>query len=296
MALVVAAVVWPLEKPSESPALEPLRVMRITPGRLTVADRERALASLTAKNPFSADGRFWAAPPGDIADGDGAPDGDAPGGSGPGGAPANPANLPVPAVLANAAEMPADIRPAFENLRLIGVRSGADAEPIAIIALVSNLQVVREHAVGSEFVDDKFAQTSWRIVGIDIARDRVVLERSGKRVSLALYPAEPIPVAAAPEAAAPEASAATAPQVVGATPDEVARELREAGITDAEIAELMRLMEQDPAAFAAARAAADTRAGKKDEPEGLGAVLELMRSATEKKKDDAPPPTDPPDA
>jgi hypothetical protein len=295
IALVAGAVVAPLAHPPVPDPITPPQAPRITLGRMSVADRERALASLTARNLFSVDGRFWTAPEPTIADEQAGSDGV------PGPAGGAPVALPVgapPLVLTNAAEMPPDIKAAFENLRLIGVRSGSAGVPVALIALVTNLTAIREHAVGSEFIDEKFAQAAWRIVGIDTARDRVELERAGKRVSLALYPAEPIPVPRAPEATAPDGAPATGVAVVSATPDQVARELREAGVTDAEIAELLRLMKEDPAAFAAAQAAsADAKAAEKaDEPEGLGAVLELMRSASEKKKGDAPPPADPPGA
>lgn len=293
VALVAGAALWPLATPESQESIEPAPVPRVKTSRIGVGDREAALATLTTKNPFSIDGKFWIAAPVGVADVEDASDHGAPSTTGGGGANEVRPTGSGPPILARAEEMPADIRPAFENLKLIGVRTDAAGESVAMIVTVQNLMLVREQRAGSELLDEKFPQAKWVVESIDELRDRVVLERAGKRVSLALYPAEPVPVVVvAPEAEAGTTEQATRVQVVGATRAQIVDDLRDAGVDDQEIARLMRLLEADPAAFAAAQEASAPPKAEETPPAGLDAVMRLMQGVEKKK--DATPATDPP--
>ena len=296
--LIACAALWPLATPGAQDPIEPQPVPRVTSSRVAVGDREAALAMLTRKNPFAIDGRFWIAPPVAVADGGDEPEsGAASGGGGGGGSPGageRPGVAGTP-ILARAEEMPADIKPAFENLELRGVRTGPDGAGVAMISFVQSptRPLSTEYRVGEEFSDEKFPQARWYVESIDVVRDRVVLERTGKRVSLALYPAEPVPVVVVPEAEPAGAEVAPSVLVVGATREQIVADLREAGVDDQEIVRLMRLLEADPAAFAAAQAQQlEAPKGAESAPAGLDAVMRLMQGVEKKK--DAPPATDPP--
>ena len=285
--LLVLALVWPMPSPPVGESVTPPSVPRISERRTPVADRERILAALTTENIFAKDGRFWLAevPPTT----DGAPGTD-PGGVGQAGAPTAPV-----AVLSSTDPLPMDIKPAVDNLRLVGIYTGTEGAPIAMFALASNLSAPTiQCTAGETFTDEKNPQAPWRVVEIDAVHDRVVLERIGKHVSLALYANEPIPVVEVPPPPAaqiPPDTSRPGVEVVRATEADILRDLRAAGIDEKDIAALTELIRKDPEAFARAQGATPG-APAQDQPSGLGEVLKLMQQASEKK--DAPPPPDPP--
>ncbi len=86
--------------------------------------------------------------------------------------------------------LPEDIKQARDSLKLRGIRSTLTGGFAAHISLVhtKNPLASTTYRVGDTFTDPKHAAAEWRIAAIDPRRDRVVLERSGKRVALDLYP------------------------------------------------------------------------------------------------------------
>lgn len=293
-ALVVGAAVWPLAEPPAVEPIAPPSVPTVASHRLTVADRERALGALEVRNLFSIDGRFWAAPVAEAPPPEQDPGAQAPNAATPG----QPNEGAAAPIITSAAEMPADIKAAFENLELRGIRTDGHGELIAMISFIASANRLAAVDVrsGEEFSDEKHAQAKWRVVSIDTRRDRVVLERIGKRVSLAMYPAEPVPVDITPDAATPEGDPARpSVAVTTATPEQVVADLRAAGVDEQEIALLMRMVRENPDAVAAAAAARPAEnPAQSAAPTGLEAVTELMRSVG-KKKEEAPKPP-PPDS
>lgn len=292
-ALVVGAAVWPLAEPPAVEPIAPPSVPTVASHRLTVADRERALGALETRNLFSIDGRFWSAP---VAE---APPEQDPAASAPDAAGAGQPNaVAATPIITSAAEMPADIKAAFENLELRGIRTDGHGDSVAMISFIASANRLAAVDVrsGEEFSDEKHAQAKWRVVSIDTNRDRVVLERIGRRVSLAMYPAEPVPVEITPEEATAEGDPARpSVAVTSATPEQVVADLRAAGVDEQEIALLMRLVRENPEAVAAAAAARPAEdPAKPAAPAGLEAVTELMRSVG-KKQEEAPQPP-PPDS
>jgi len=287
--LAVGAAVWPLPSPDAAQPILPDAIPRVAPVRADVADRERTLAALTARNLFAADGRAWLAPPMAEADDTGEP-GDTTDSTVKRAKSAK-ANA---VIITNPADAPAGMQPALANLLLVGVRVDPSGTPVAMISFASNPDrpVAKEYRAGDEFIDDKAPASAWRVVEVDPVRDRVTLDRAGVRFGISLYSGEPAP---APEAsAAPKTdgvaavpAAPPAVEVVRMSREDIIAQLRAEGITEQEIAELMKMAEADPEAFAAM-----TKANAAPEPEGLGSVFQLMQQASERKA--APPEKDPP--
>jgi len=286
IAIFLAAALWPLPDPPVGEVAAPPAIPAIPAVRATVADRESTLASLTKRNIFSANGAFWLAPP----EPDAVADNGAPGSGGDRSAPP----MPIP-VITQSDPIPPDLKPALDNLRLAGVRINPAGVAFAMFVCASDLTTMIQRTAGEEFVDKQNPQAPWRIIDIDTTHDRVTVERSGKRVSLALYANEPIPVVVAPPPApVPATSPAPKFQIERASEADVVRDLRAAGVDEKDIAALTELLRKDPEAFARAQAEA-LGAPAQEAPTGIGEVFKFMQQAKESK--DAPganPPTPPP--
>ncbi len=175
-------------------------------------------------------------------------------------------------------ELPEDIAKAYENLELRGIRSGAGGAMVAMISFVQGKArpASTTYAVGDTFIDERFPSDEWRVVLIDDVLDRVFLRRKGTNVALPLFSGS---AAITDAALAPPED----PGALGVGRDEVIAQLREAGISEEEIRELMRLADADLEPSEAepddAAAAIGAAAEKLDEQaEGLAGVLDMMRS------------------
>ncbi len=285
---LLAAALWPLPLPPAPESVQLPSIPRATALRTPIAERERTLASLTVRNVFASKGEFWLAAP--------KPDELTPEGAVAGTDPGAPPSAPVP-VLTKADPIPQDIKPAFENLKLVGVRFDRAGEPVAMIARVSDLTTMFQRSTGEEFVDDAHPQAPWRVIEIDAVYDRVILERAGKRVSLALYTNEPVPVVVVPPPVVvhpPPGAPGAQRVVVRATEADIIRDLRAAGIDEKEIAALTELLRKDPEAFARAQAETSAVPGS-DKATGIGEVFKLMQdAAAQKNNPPAHQPTTPP--
>lgn len=179
-------------------------------------------------------------------------------------------------------DLPDNLAKAFANLELKGIRSTSDDAMLAMITFVQSKArpATRSFAAGESFTDESFPSEAWKVVLIDAALDRVFLRREGSTVVLPLFGGDSEVVTEAALDGAPEA--AVDPGVVGASREEVVAQLRAAGISDEEIAELMRLADADlePQAPEAAEIEKATEAlGDREDLSGIAGVLEMMKSA-----------------
>lgn len=149
------------------------------------------------------------------------------------------------------ATLPEDIKKAKAGLTLRGIRSARSGGMVAMISLVHSSDPIAStgYRVGDTFTDPKNAQAEWRIAGIDSGRDRVVLERAGKRVALDLYPSIDLPrIAAIETISATNAQEGGPVRVEQRTRAQIAAELLEADISTEEIRLLLDLLDEEPGA------------------------------------------------
>lgn len=137
-------------------------------------------------------------------------------------------------------DAPSAIQKRLDLLKLRGVYAAA-GDPIAMIGQRSNSRS-EQYRVG-----DTFADGEWRVVAIDQVRDRVILNRSGLNYELTLYNTGTQASAGAEPRTAIHATNADGEVEIGfASLDDVATELREAGLPRDQINELIALsLEQD---------------------------------------------------
>lgn len=235
----------------------------------------------------------------------------------PDGTPVNPA-APMVAVDPGT-DVPADIKPALDNLRLVGLFDLA-GKPGMLVSYVTGDDPAKAFAyrVGDEFTDKAHPTPAWKVVAVEPKFKRAVLSRGGRQVELKMF--RNVALAAVPQPAAGKTDAPKPPPVVvSQTRDEVIAKLREAKVSEAEIALLLAAIDKDApakpggqleptgAATAEAIAKALGEPGAKAAespapPAGLEEVLRMMAkgrapgsAAPEKSTPPAPPPAPPAD-
>lgn len=182
-------------------------------------------------------------------------------------------------------DMPTDLVGAYRNLELRGIVGDRDGGLVAMISTVRSKSrpATRSFRPGETFIDEDFPDEEWRLVLIDRERDRVVLRRNETNVLLRLYKA-PATVARGTET--PEEGADSE---IGLSKEEIASQLRAAGYSEEEIAELLLLAEalegapDTPAAEEPGLARGESLSEAVEEvqekaPE-LGAVVSMMRDS-----------------
>jgi hypothetical protein len=139
------------------------------------------------------------------------------------------------------ADLPDKLAKAYANLDLRGIRMLADGTLVAMITTVQSptRPATKAYAIGDSFTDDKFADKAWQVIFIDGKGDRVYLRRDDRTVELPLWRSPDLSVASAGD------EAAAAP--TGLSREEVIAQLRAAGVKEDEIAELLRMVEDDGA-------------------------------------------------
>jgi hypothetical protein len=200
--------------------------------------------------------------------------------------------------VSNLAQVPDDVKRALEGLELKQIHTTRGGELVARIGFVQSptREITRSFRAGDEFKDDASPQAPWRLLAIDAETDRVLLRRSGHTLALRLFGE------ASGLSPQPEVSAAPAVPgeliVVTRSREDVARDLREAKVSEEEIAALMALLDKAPEPDAAAKLAEvakpDADAGKRAPPAGLEGVLRLMAEQTKAAKESPPAPPDQP--
>lgn len=198
--------------------------------------------------------------------------------------------------------VPDDVRKALKDLVLRGIRSRRSGEMIALISLVHSSQPLAstEYIAGDEFTDPKNNKAPWYVLAVDDELDRVILERSGSRVALDLYP-ETAGLAASSRRAGAGSGPSAAPDaraggvIEHRSRSEIVAELLKADRPVAEIQALLALLDEneavpdDPRAetpsapnqtAAGAPATATPSAGTKPPapPPGLETLLRIMAS------------------
>lgn len=243
----------------EAPAveLEPFpELPRIERAPRSPDDRGRVLALLTADNLFDDAREKWtrqaAAPPSPTG-ASGTPDASADVAA----KPASPGEtLGGTTIIITATDAaPDDVKKALTGLALRGIytpppRAGQPASAATPVAMISRVMgtpsplLADSYRAGDQFDDASHPGASWKIVAVEPAGRRVILARSGVNVALPLDP--PGSGIAPPPAssAAPDSEAGV--QVVSRTPDELRAELREAGVSDEQIARLLNLAAATP--------------------------------------------------
>lgn len=98
------------------------------------------------------------------------------------------------------------IRDSFKQLILRGIHSTRRGDLVALIDFTGGRveQAALRVAAGQSFTEPKNASAPWRVVAVDPERNRVVVEREGRRLALALFgtgPADRSPLVIQPEGA-----------------------------------------------------------------------------------------------
>lgn len=249
-----------------------------------VGARDRVLAELTSGNPFSHRRKAWSSATA-IADGT-APAVDAAG---------NP--IPTaPAVALNPEQsVPADIKPAFDNLRLVGLFESA-GKPAIMISFLTGDDPAKSHVyrVNDEIADKANPGATWRVLAVHLDRKSTVLLRAGKQVELRMFkdtPLPPPPVAAAPKPGVP----LPPPVVVQQTRAEIIAQLREAKISEVDIAAMIAELGPDPDAPPTGEATAQAieKALKPADGTGTGApggMEEILKMMAQRRAPAGTPP------
>jgi len=156
-------------------------------------------------------------------------------------------------------KLSSDVKKAREELRLHGIRSAADGSMVAMIAMNShqNAKHARVFRVGDEFVDEKYAKAKWRVVAVDTAEKVVVLSRSGETVAIPLFDqsdeARARIAASGVRVGQASTNATMAPTIVHQSESEIMAALRDAGVSEEEIAGLLARMRSDEVLSAPAK-------------------------------------------
>lgn len=268
-------------------------------------DRREVLARLGGVNLFDAEREAWSARPRERA-----ADGEA--------KPGEPKPAPPPAagtlstsiggqsVLVTKAEaLPEDVKTALTGLMLRGIYVPPGAgEPVAMISRVHggpNPMLSDVFRPGDEFEDKQHPQAKWRLIAIDQPGRRVVLQRGGINAVLSLY-ARAASTVAPGASAEPKKAGAT---IIVQTRGEIASSLREARVSEEEIARLLELAAMSPEeASASAKIAAlakaakdqakDQKPGRRSPPPGLEAIAKLLQQAPQTTPEVEPPAEVPP--
>jgi len=319
-ALALAGVWWawclfrPLPKVQpvdiDPPAQAPSYERSSTP----IERRRERLAALTAMGNAFAPGReAWKGlPAAELADGQPSPDSSVKNPSGgTAGEMVQTSGSPLP-VLAMS-EVSSDLRAALEAIELKGIfrdpRAPADDPSGGLVAMIGLVHTkdrnvsmwVRRGDRFSDKPDEEKTAAQWEVMHIDGKTDRVILRREGKNVALPLYKGEfasvPVP------AAAPEAAGPVGPRIESISREEALKKLREAGVSDADIQTLARMLDMSEEEFRALAAAAGEEetarelkrlAEDSSMPAGMEEILRIMASG--KSPLEAPEPPPPSDA
>jgi len=183
-----------------------------------------------------------------------------------------------------AVNVSAAIRKRLEQLKLRGVFAIGDRKT-AMIGQKTNTasEAYRE--------GDTFDDGEWRVVAIDVERDRVILSRSGQNFELKLY--DTGAVAAAPRASINATNTPGEVEIGFTSLDKVAGELRDAGMPREQINELIALAQEQPGEDAApAEEAADPEAKKVAIPPAMPpGMVQLFKAMAEGSRDVIAPTT-----
>lgn len=302
VAAIGLAVVWwgyavlrPLAAPTAASEEAVPAIPAVNHDAAPVEIRSERLARLSEWNVFDAEREAWSGQrekPTEPATADGQP------------APAEsvkPATRPVPIDgrsidVTEAEALPSDIKAALTGLMLRGIFAPpGGGEPRALISRVHagpNPLVSDVFVVGDEFEDAQHPQAKWRVIAIDAAGRRVILQRAGVNAALDMYAAGVTAAAAAP---ATGAAITSGPTVVIQTKEEAIAVLRAAKIPEEEIARLIELAEMSADDAAAALALEELAKGapakaeegqpaRRPPPAGLEAIAKLLQQTPEQMK------------
>ncbi|MEM1424339.1 MAG: hypothetical protein AAGH64_10085, partial [Planctomycetota bacterium] len=140
-------------------------------------------------------------------------------------------------------DLPDDVKAARKNLELKGLYLDPAGAPAAMIGYVNqNRGSTVSRRPGDHFTDPTHDASPWVVGRVQLDRRRVVLVRSGATIALDLFPEGQAPPAIAQ--AQPVRQAQTgAVRVQSRSRDEIVRDLREAGVSEADILAAVRLMD-----------------------------------------------------
>ncbi|HBS28818.1 MAG TPA: hypothetical protein DEB06_05070 [Phycisphaerales bacterium] len=304
-AAMLLAVLWtgwsalrPLPTPPEREAAAPSIVAPDPPIDARPPEERRALlAELARTNLFASDRLAWK-PKVEPAPAEADPASPSP-------APAQASLSPTvksDPSLTPADKVPDDVKKALSALELRGLRTGADGRAVAMISRVhgTSRSASSPYHEGDEFEEESNKQAKWKVTSIDWAGRRVLLTRSGVTVALALYTSEAVGVASAAARAAEPGSTDAAPSRVldpertgipGApavairSREEAIDDLRRAGVSEEDIAQVLRALDAPLVKSAQADAQppipvttpATDDPTRRTPPPGMEAVLKLMQ-------------------
>lgn len=276
----------PTDESADAPPSPP--TVKVVERPSSIEARDRVLAELTRGNPFSYRRKAWL-PTAVAADGT---------------TPALDANgNPVPALPAVALNpeqsVPADIKPAFDNLRLVGLFESA-GKPAIMVSFLTGDDAAKSHTyrVNDEITDKANAGATWRVLAVQMDRKSAVLLRAGKQVELRMFKDGPLPPVVATKPTAAVAPAAP-PVVIPQTRAEIIAKLREAKISEADITAMLAELGPDPDAQPTGEATAQAiekalktadAAPGTGAPAGMEEILKMMAQTRKPKPEQAPTP------
>ena len=171
---------------------------------------------------------------------------------------------------------PVEIRTDLRDLRLRGVYRSSRGP----VALIGSVREKNKNSAEARRVGEVFGDEEWGVIAIDDVGKRVILSRSGVNVKLSMYelPEGAARVVSATGSAAPAQRPPNPPVVVmSRTPAQLRQELADAGLSAAEIDELMQLAEiENGAPVAATPTPQPTIGGAPETPPGLTELLKMM--------------------
>ncbi len=168
---------------------------------------------------------------------------------------------------------PVAIQKDLKDLRLRGVyrtKSGP-------VALIGNVKDQNKNGAKPRRVGETFGEEEWAVLAIDDIGKRVILSRADLNVQLAMYT-----LAAEAAQVTTQANGSAIPVlkpsviVMSMTPEQLRRELTEAGVSPAEIEELLALAAQEDAPVVAAATEDAAPEAIPAAPDGLAELLKMM--------------------
>ncbi len=139
-------------------------------------------------------------------------------------------------------DAPDDVRTAFINLRLVGLHRARDGTPYASIAFATAKNASPPPLPrGADFTDPTHKDVPWTVSRVDMSAKRIIVSRSDVNLALPLFSRT---ARLATAGAASSVPAQGEIVIAYRTLDEAIHEMREAGVSDADLMEVLEEMQR----------------------------------------------------
>jgi hypothetical protein len=139
-------------------------------------------------------------------------------------------------------DAPDDVKAAFNNLLLVGLHRGRDGTPYASVKTVTDAAASPPPLPrGAEFTDPAHADVAWEVARVDMSAQRIIVSRSDVNLALPLFPLRARVVTSGAASSVPGPGEVV---IAYRTLDEAILEMKEAGISDAVLMEVLAEMKR----------------------------------------------------